>query len=274
MNTQNTNNNQSPTQPKLWESSGLPEQKRFKLIACEIIYREMSLLAAQSKHLIDAEFLRKGLHDAGQETMHRTLQDAIDAVDKTQYHAVLLGYGLCNNGIVGLQTQTIPLIIPRAHDCITFFFGSRDRYEKYFSQNPGTYYRTTGWTERSTGDDDSLMHQMGLDSSFDEYVAKYGRENAEYIIQSLGTWEKNYKYLAYIDMQLPIDQEYARLTQEEARRKSMEFLHIEGSWRLLNDFVSGNWTEEDFLVVLPGQEVICENNDKIIKAINTPEKKS
>ena len=29
--------------------------------------------------------------------------------------------------------------------------GSRERYQNYFEQNPGTYFRSTGWLERGRG---------------------------------------------------------------------------------------------------------------------------
>ena len=103
----------------------------------------MCRLAAQCDHVVDVEFLRKGLHDAGQGTMLENIQRAVDEVSAQTYDAILLGYGRCNNGIAGLRANDLPLVIPRAHDCITFFFGGRDRYEEYFFQNPGTYYRTT-----------------------------------------------------------------------------------------------------------------------------------
>jgi len=36
---------------------------RFKLISCEIFFREMEFLLEQVPHQIDVEFLQKGLHD-------------------------------------------------------------------------------------------------------------------------------------------------------------------------------------------------------------------
>ena len=111
---------------------------RLKLISCEIFYREMCAAVARSIHLIDITFLPKGLHDIGQEQMLPRLQEAVDAVDASRYNAILLGYGLCNLGIVGLTARSIPLVIPRAHDCITLFFGSRRRYQEYFDAHPGT----------------------------------------------------------------------------------------------------------------------------------------
>ena len=42
-------------------------KKRYKLLACEIFYREICLLAARCPNIIDVESLPKGLHDIGQE---------------------------------------------------------------------------------------------------------------------------------------------------------------------------------------------------------------
>ena len=38
---------------------------RLKLIACEVLYREMCDAVARSPHQVDVEFLPKGLHDLG-----------------------------------------------------------------------------------------------------------------------------------------------------------------------------------------------------------------
>src|SRR5271169_4196374 len=116
---------------------------RLKLISCEVFTRELCDTAARSVHQVDLAFLPKGLHDIGCAGMLSRLQAAVDAVEAPQYDAILLGYGLCNNGIAGLTARTLPIVVPRAHDCMTLFFGSRDRYEDYFRKNPGTYFLTT-----------------------------------------------------------------------------------------------------------------------------------
>ena len=99
---------------------------RLKLLACEIMYRELCAAAARSTNLVDVEFLPKGLHDIGHEGMCVRLAQTLAAIDETRYEAVLLGYGLCSNGLVGLAAQSVPLIVPRAHDCITLFLGSKE----------------------------------------------------------------------------------------------------------------------------------------------------
>ena len=111
---------------------------RYRLIACEVMFRECAAAMANCKAIVDPEFLPKGLHDIGEAGMCSRIQSAIDATDPTSYDAILLAYGLCNNGVRGLHA-TRPLVLPRAHDCITLLLGSRHRYAEYFAANPGKY---------------------------------------------------------------------------------------------------------------------------------------
>ena len=46
----------------------------------------------------------------------------------------------------------------------------------------------------------------------------------------------------------------------------MELLMYEGSNRLMADFVNGNWNEEDFLIVQPGQTIQPSFDKTIVKA--------
>ena len=82
--------------------------------------------------------LPKGLHDLGSDRMRSRVQEAIDGVKASDYDAILMGYGLCNNGLAGIVARHIPIVLPRAHDCITLFMGSRERYITYFNDHPGS----------------------------------------------------------------------------------------------------------------------------------------
>src|SRR5215831_9487195 len=96
----------------------------LKVIACEIAVREFCYTAARSPNIIDLEFVDQGHHDmpcAG----CKDLQDRINRVPAAKYDAIILGYGLCSNLVAGLSTPHTPLVIPRAHDCITLFLGSK-----------------------------------------------------------------------------------------------------------------------------------------------------
>ncbi len=93
----------------------LPERRelmKLKLISCEVFYREMCAAVARSHNRVDAEFLPKGLHDLPCLDMRKRLQETIDRVDPAEYDAVLLGYGLCNNGLHHVEAREIPLVLP------------------------------------------------------------------------------------------------------------------------------------------------------------------
>jgi hypothetical protein len=125
---------------------------RLRIVACEIFFRELSHLAARSPRKVDVEFLPKGLHDQGGGVMRERLQAAIDATDPARHDAVALGYGLCNNGLVGLEARTMPLVLVRAHDCVTAFLGDRARYARYFDERPApTSRRRAGSSAARTG---------------------------------------------------------------------------------------------------------------------------
>ena len=86
--------------------------KRLLAIVCEVFHREACAAAAQSRLRVDFEFLPKSLHDIGEEAMSARLQATIDHALQTrsadeQPGAIVLLYGLCNNGIRGL-TAPVP----------------------------------------------------------------------------------------------------------------------------------------------------------------------
>lgn len=73
------------------------------------------------------------------------LQESLDEIKTPS--TVIIGYGLCGNGIVGVNAGEHTLIIPRTHDCVAIFLGSHQRYVQRFFANPNTYYLTRGWLE-------------------------------------------------------------------------------------------------------------------------------
>ncbi len=241
---------------------------RYKLISCEILYREVCAVAARARQIVDIEFMPKGLHDIGSPGMHAELQAAIDRVDADKYDAILLGYALCSNGVVGLRSSRLPMVIPRAHDCITLFLGSKERYADFFAANPGVYYKTSGWIERGEGleqqDPSSVARRMGLLEDFESLKQRYGEENAKYIYEQLGDLTRNYTKLVYIETGVEPDDRYEIHTRRLAEEKGWQFQKLIGDLSLLQALVDGVWDEARFLVVPPGGEVVVSYDDKIL----------
>jgi hypothetical protein len=238
---------------------------RFQLVSCEIFFREMCAVVARSVNQVDVTFLPKGLHDIGRAEMLPRVQAAVDAVDATRYQAVLLGFGLCNYGISGLTARSIPIVVPRAHDCITLFLGSKERYREYFDANPATYFETTGWLERGSAEGElqqmSISHQTGIDMSYAEMVEKYGEEEAQYLYEILGNPMRNYKQLTFIEMGIEPDDRFERQVRAMAAEREWTFDKVQGDMTLFHRLVNGQWDEKDFLVVQPGQRVVARVDD-------------
>jgi hypothetical protein len=244
---------------------------KFKLISCEVMYREMCFAVARSPHQVDLEFLPKGLHDIGCVGMLERLQASVDRVDQSRYDAILLGYCLCNNGIAGLRARQIPLVVPRGHDCMTMFLGSKERYLEYFQNNPGTFFLTSGWIER--GEDNSELHQLsiqhasGMDMSYESLVERYGEDNAKFLYAELCDQTKHYSAITFIDMGIEPDGSFRRIAQERARDKDWSFRQVPGDMRLIRSLVDGIWVDQDFLVVPPGHSVAVRHDEQIITAV-------
>ncbi len=242
---------------------------KLKLISCEIFYREMCAAVARSPHCIDIEFITKGLHDLPPGQMTGRMQELIDKVPEGVYDAILLGYGLCNNGLTGVTARHCPLILPRAHDCITLFLGSRQRYRDYFDSHPGTYFLTSGWIERGESSGDlaelSVQQQLGMNMSMQELIEQYGEDNAEFLYETLCNGTKNYERFAYIPMGTE-PESLRQAAHNKAAKKGWDIETVQGDMRLIDKLVNGDWNEEEFLTVPPGGTIKPVYTDAIVKS--------
>ncbi|MDR0522165.1 MAG: DUF1638 domain-containing protein [Planctomycetaceae bacterium] len=209
-----------------------------KLFACEIFRREiesvLTEVSCRIPHSIDAEFLPQSLHSAGRVRMSKRLHEAVASVNEENYGAVLLCYGLCSGGIAGLSTKKIPLVVPKAHDCITLFLGSRERYMDYFLQNGGTYFITAGWVEQDRG-------------------LQFGTEIMPH-----------YSKLMFIETGLEPDGSFEHHTAEIAGRRGWQFEKVRGDLSLIRRLIAGDWNS-DFLIVPPGNKIQYAYDDEVIR---------
>lgn len=240
--------------------------KRYKLISCEILFREVSACAASADAVVDITFTPKGLHDVGKCKMRERIQQEIDKTEVGKYDAILLGYGMCSNGVCGLHSK-LPMVIARGHDCITLLLGSKKRYEEVFSINSGVYFKSPGWIEREANPDDagdSITTQLGMGKSREEYAELYGEENADFLMEMLEDWFHNYRKITFIDTNLGNVDRYKERSRKQADELNIEYDELQGDVRLIDGLLNGKWNEQEYCIIPPNHEIIASNDDGLI----------
>ena len=233
---------------------------RLKCLACESLARAAYFCAAQSPPLVDVELLPFGLH-ATPAKLRRRLQERIDAISSADCGAIVLAFGLCGKATAGLAARAVPLVLPRAHDCVTLFLGSRERYQREFEAEPGTYWLTKDYIER--GADTGMGIGGDPQAMRDECAAKYGKENADYVMEAMGAWQRHYRRAAFIDMGIGDSAAAETLARNEAARRGWAFENMRGDLGLLRRLLDGDWNE-DFLIAQPGEEVVMTGDARIV----------
>lgn len=242
---------------------------RLKLIACDVLNREISYLSSRSRCVIDTAFLHQGLHNTP-ELLRKSLQDEIDKANEgypynyhgtaPDYDFIILAYGLCSNGITGLKSSRIPLIVPRAHDCITLLLGSKERYSENFQNNPGTYWFSAGWIERSWQPGEKKYRVL-----YDEYLEKYGEDNAQYLLETEQGWMKNYKNAAFIAWDcLSGIGSYREFTQKSAQFLGWNYNEFVGDNKLLEKLLNAEFDDDLFLTIPPEAKIEQSFDENIV----------
>jgi len=239
---------------------------KLKCIGCDSLARLIYHCAAQSPHIVDVSLFELGLHVEPADLRAR-LQAQIDATVGQKYDAVLMGYGLCGQATLGLTARDTPVVIPRAHDCITLFLGSRKRYEEQFKGCPGTYWYILDYVERRPSASSALSLGSAVDDDMDavykEYVEKYGQDNADYLMEVMGAWKDHYQRAVLIDMGIGDSSAVEASTREEAARRGWTFEKLAGDIVLLRKLLSGKW-DADFLILEPGQQIKMSYGPEVI----------
>jgi hypothetical protein len=222
------------------------KRKPVVILACQVMHSLIQPHLSDNGN-IPTLYMDYGLH-VRPEKMTPTLQDQLDALPEPSL--VLIGYGLCGNGLDGLKAGPHTLIIPRADDCITILLGSYRAYIEAFREEPGTYYLTKGWLESGS---DPLKE-------YREYVDRYGVKSADSLIDMM---YGRYKRLCFVaHSQADLDEYRLQATEVAqfcAQRWSMTYEERIGSDGLIRRLLEAPQRPgdlgEDFVVIPPGGTV-------------------
>jgi hypothetical protein len=149
-----------------------PDPKNLPLVilACQVFQGWLErFLPADARDRVT--FFDYGLHVVPKK-LRQTLQEQLDSIEEPSL--VVLGYGLCGNGLDNINAGKHTLLIPRADDCIAIMLGSYQAYREQMAQEPGTYYLCKGWLESGTN---PLEESRALEE-------KYGPQTAAWLMDT------------------------------------------------------------------------------------------
>ncbi|MEM5786916.1 MAG: DUF1638 domain-containing protein [Syntrophobacteraceae bacterium] len=205
------------------------------IIACRVMQAELDEIRAGDPD-IEIVYLDQALHRRP-DKMRGLIQEQIDHY-AGHAERIVLGYGLCSNGVVGVNAKGQGLIIPRAHDCIALLLGSCAAYNECFAGRPGTYYLSRGWIAEK-------KDPLGITE--EEYTERVGREMA---IWAMTRELEHYTHITLIRTG-NVDENLVERARKNAEFFSKQYSQFDGSMDYFNRIVHGPWDRDDFLLISP-----------------------
>lgn len=236
-------------------------------VVCEVMKNDFIKMSKIKKdNNLDYIFLEQQLHNTP-DIMRKRLQEEIDKIGES-YEKIILGYGLCSNGVTGLISEKHEIIIPNVDDCISLFLGSKEKYLEEFKKEPATYYLCKGWIEYGgdpyrgylvwTGQEDKIPKEWLNNKEM--YGRRYDEATAKSLVTEL---LKNYNRIVLINNN-DIEEIHIKYAKDmvafisELLDRQIIFTEIKGSPKLLEKIFSDNWDQDNFVKVESGKKILQE----------------
>jgi hypothetical protein len=211
------------------------------VIACGVLRPELEFLLRDRGEDVRVIYLEQSMH----RTPHLMPERVQESVDEASRWAaqIVLGYGLCSNGIMGVAAPGQGLITTKAHDCVALFLGSIAEYNRLSRACPGSYYLTQGWI---------LERKDPLGQLENEYIPRMGRETAEW-----GAKEelRHYTHFVFIDTGVGDRDALRERARENARFFGKEYMEVRGDLSYLERILFGPYDGRSFYLLEPGDRV-------------------
>jgi N-methylhydantoinase A/oxoprolinase/acetone carboxylase beta subunit len=238
------------------------------IVACRVFESDIHAILDEGDISAELTYLEGGLHSSPSK-LRLMLQKEIDRISaEGRAGRIALAYGMCGRGIIGLRARSIPLLIPKVHDCISLYLGSDRRYREEFEKEPGTFYITWGWYNEGMtpfgaarngfiDENDRLRSE-----SYDYYRDRYGDQNAGAIVSFYNSWQKNYRRTVFIDTGVGDPATCEAYAADLAGEFGWEYRKMSGSRRYLEKLFRSRKGNDEVLLVPPHAVTVFDPKGK------------
>jgi hypothetical protein len=232
------------------------------VLACEVFEIELKQVLSSRPHVRRFELMDWGLHNEPKK-MPAALSAKIAEIEADpQVDAIVLAYGVCSRGTEGVGAQRVPVIMPRAHDCITVLLGSKERYADYVKDNPGTYWYSPGWNKHHLAPGPDRYAKLRA-----QYVEKFGEEDADFLMEQEQAWFGTYSRATYVHLTIGQSDADRAYTKSCADHLKWTYDEQAGNAQLFLDMLDGPWDDDRFIVVPPGKRMRFTADERIVEAV-------
>lgn len=201
------------------------------IIACENLKDEVNLILKELSTNPPIIWIDSQLHNIPEKLKTR-LQEEIDKVEEASN--ILLLFGCCGNGTVGLVSRNSKIVCPKVDDCFSLFMGGNEKRKNLY-KSVSTYF----FTKRYIENDLSLWHEI------ERTKEKYGEKKCKKIINMI---IGKYEYIRVIDTGSYDVNDILDKTTQIAREWNMEHEVLKGDLNILYKALQGKW-DEDFIKI-------------------------
>lgn len=245
-----------------WEGAAAPLRSRPALIACDVFMEELDA-RGDLPDFVETVRLPMGLHDQPA-MLKQKVQAEIDRLEAIpELTEIVLLYALCGTGTVGLRSSRVPMLLPRAHDCIAFLLGSNRRHREIQAHCPGTYFYAPGWMRerRVPGPDRAAWLRR-------EYADRFDGEMIEELVEADQEAFAHYEKALFIRTPAAGDGEAA--CRRCAAHLGWKFESVVGDTGWMTRLLHGPYADAECVVLGPGQSVEPSADEQVLRVVPAP----
>lgn len=238
----------------------IPPEKTA-LVACDVFRDEIAAIGGEQPPWRSVVYRPMGLHDEPDKLRAELQKTITETEEDGEVEVIVLAYAMCGNGLLGLRGGRCPLVLPRAHDCITVLLGNAARQQSLFREEPGTYFYSPGWVRerRVPGPDRAAFLREYYEERFGD-----DEDMIEELVEADAESFSHYKRAVYLDL---TGNEQARsYCRKCADQLGWKYEEMAADASFLRGLLLGPWGAERYLVVQPGERISASNDEQIVRA--------
>jgi Protein of unknown function (DUF1638). len=214
-------------------------KKNILLIACSMIQDEMTLAMKNTGITYDTIWMSSDLH-INPDYLRAALQEEIDKHQDCDM--ILLAYGNCGKGLIGLVSENTELAFLRSEDCIHMLLHKKKGLKTLRGE---TYFITKGW----------MQGKKSIKEEYHYAINKYGPKRAEMIMEIMF---KNYESLMMIDDGAYDLENWIHCARHLSQVLKLDFVITSGDVELLEMFLSLDW-DHQVVIIHSGHPITADD---------------